>query len=169
MYKKAQNIIEIALLASVIVVVAISVIAIYNNQKMEMADLSKVNVNKQTVDLSTASSGKLQENAPYKPIETAGAMSNLLSSLGMTMDEFNSKMSEITYDDLKKATEQENDIVTMANKLIDDLKIDISKIGKDKVDVNTLRSLAEVASKASEQPNNADAKAFLDKFQELLK
>ena len=42
MHKKAQNIIEIGLMAAVVVVLAFSVSVVYNNQKIKLANMSQV-------------------------------------------------------------------------------------------------------------------------------
>lgn len=170
MRKRAQNFIEIALLACVIVVVSISVYSIYNNKKLEVAKMTHSKINQQAVDLNTASAAKLNEKVPYNGVETAGSMS--LKLLGMSMDEFNSSMANITYQQLKDAMTSSDgqDIASLANSLITQLGLTYPEVTADNVTVDTLSTLTGILNAVSDASHSSDptSQAFIERYQSLL-
>lgn len=42
MYRRAQNVMEVAMLASFVIILSLAVLTVYNNQKKELANLSMI-------------------------------------------------------------------------------------------------------------------------------
>lgn len=170
--RKAQNLVEILLLAGVLVVVAFFIMTKANDQKIRLANLSKSTL--QSVNLSTMSTNKAKETVPYSAAETAGALS--LKLIGMSADQFSAAMSSLTYAELKKAlTEKDSegkDIADYANSLIESLNLDYDEITIDNVSSNTLSDLTGILNKVSSSPNLSDPQSmeskFVDRFNMLL-
>lgn len=171
MYKKAQNLVEVALLASVVVIIAITVIGIFNNQKKNLVGLSKSKINSQSVNLSTASSAKLAEKVPYNPtISTVSSQS--LNLLGTTSSDYNSKMSNISYSSLASAMNGSDaqNLATLANQLIEEYNLSDPKISADNITTDTMNTLTNILNNitADSYKTDPNAQAFVQQLQSLI-
>ena len=153
MKRKAQSLIEFLLLAAFVAIAAVSVGAIYNNQKAHLADMSKVNVNMKSVNLvqlrTTPNSVVWNDKVPYKATETAGA----LSIIGMTAAEYDMLMSNISYGALNAALNKKvngQDLLTRVNALKDLLGIPYGPIVATDINVDTLSQFTEILNKLAE-------------------
>lgn len=176
--RKAQNVVEIGLLLSLVVVVAITAMTLYNNQKHKLVNLSKSNINQQSVDLTSLSPLKTDEMVPYNQAETAGVLS--LELLGMNATDFANALSNLTYgqlNDLLNSPEGQ-DIADLANGLIDSLGLNYPDITATNVTVNTLSDLVGILNAIvgsdpdHPNPNLLDTTSaeslFLARFQALI-
>lgn len=162
---KAQNFIEIALLAAVIVVITISVATIYNNSKTKTAGLSQIKVTHgqrdgSSLNLKDASEADLSKKIPFSNsnVDTAGAL-----SVGMSVADLSAAMSNLTYSQLKQAIDSNSgqDLLTLANKLG-------ANLDAENVNEATLTSLVDTLNGIPETGRTADQQAFVDRFKELL-
>lgn len=188
MKRNAQSLVEFSLLAAFVVIVAISVGAIFNNQKSRLTAMSKVDINigsvlRNLVQSEDSTDSKWKEAVPFTPIqagnfqtgnalgstvsvETAGA----LSLLGFkSIEEFNEAVSKITYEKLNAVINPNSgkDILTLANELRAKYSPNYPVISKSEI---TPTSIAKLASLLSSVPTQipADAKPFIESFKELL-
>lgn len=166
---KAQNFVEIALLAGLVAIIAIVSFTIINNRKIELTKMSAVNV--RSVNLNTASAVKLKEKIPYNSaIETAGAMS--LEKMGMNASQYDTAMANITYEQLKNDIQSngEEDIASLANDLITELNLPYNEISADNISANTLASLTGILNEVSgaEYDNDETAQAYIARLNTIL-
>lgn len=175
--KKAHNILEIALLLFFVVAVSFTAFSIYNNQKMQLADLSKSTIKSQSVDLKSANlnASKLNDTVPYNKTETAGT--NALTYLGKSASELEAALSEVTYADLVAASENnEENIFTLANSLISQLNLKYANVSENDINVNTLSTLVGVFDAAISAVDSSNTEAsvktiadnYIDSFESLL-
>ena len=172
--RKAQNIVEISLLACLVVVIAIASMSMYNNQKLRLAkdssvELHSVDLTKMKEDAATAG-----QTLPYHKavaVETAGT--NALE--GMSSSAIETAISKLTYEDLAKAMDggDNTDIAKLGNSLIDSLKLsDCDLISKEGVTPSTLTDLIKILNAAAKSPNikNTDSTEykFVQRFKALL-
>lgn len=171
--KKAQNFIEIALLAGVLVLITISVVTIYNNQSLKTAKMTNINVtngahNGSSVNLNTMTADDSGQKIPYNNanVDTAGA----LSLVGLSQSDYNSAMSNITYGQVKNSIDQsksdgEKDILTLANTLDPNAKLDSSNVSDSTLETlnDILNSIPTDASKQTQ-----DQKDFVARYDALL-
>lgn len=172
MQKKAQNLIEIALLVCVILVVGFSSWKIYNSQKTHLTNLTK------TSDAGNATiSNKAfvsNEKVKYNAVETAG--SNALTNLKMTGAQYNLYMSNISAGTLKAAlegTESDPGLAELANQVINDPNSGLTcpPISADNVSMDTLTTLTTVLNKVSDPKYSGNAtvnSSYIGKLQALL-
>jgi len=181
MHRKAQNFVEITMLAALVAILSFSVWAIYNNQKLHIANSSKPTINQQSVNLKSISTNSAQWNdkVPYKSVETAGA----LSIIGMTQGDFNASMSNITYKQLSNALTDkagtDKDLLALALELGNELnvknpelKIPSPAVSQEDINVDTLSILAKMLNEASNVPEanrTATESAYIKRITTLLK
>lgn len=154
--KKGHSIIEVGLLLCFVVVISLAAITIYNNQKTNLAYLSKptipLNLNK------TSDADKLKEpicNPAYNKVETAGT--NALIKLGISAENYEATMANLSYARLKSfATGGNDDIFTLANKLKDALGVTCDSVNPEKVTAATLSSFTEILNAAVAALNSND-------------
>ena len=176
--KKAQSVLEFALLLCIIVPISFAVFTIYNNQKNKLADMTKSSVKYQSVNLSSPSLNPaiLNDVIPYSKTETAG--SNALTYVGKSASEVESALSSLTYSDLS-ATVNANDtenIFTLANSLISMLHLKYDRVSENDVNRDTLSiligvlnaSASAVASQNTDESVKAIANNYIDHFHSLL-
>lgn len=160
--KKAHNMVEISLLICFVLAVAIASWNVYNNQKMKLADLSKPALRVQAVNLKTMDESKAEEKIPYTSVETAGT--NALTVLGMSSEEFTTKVSDISYETLKESSQnQETDIFNLANSLITMLKLNYNQVSAENITPETLATFVGVLN-AAVDVTSGDAKPTADTF-----
>jgi len=159
MYRKAQSIVEVSLLAAFVAILAISVGVIYNNQKAHLADMSKSSINTKSVNTLTwggyHSDSRWNDKVPYKSTETAGG----LSILGLSSSEFDSYMSNISYLQLDTALSTESadgkTLLERVNALETALKIPYRPIDKADINVDTLSVFTAILNQvATMQPSD---------------
>lgn len=172
MYKKAQNMIEISLVVLFAAIVAIFLVAGYNNQKNKVAALSKPTINSAAINLKTGvyNPGDI---VPYSPAETAGSNALKLLDPNMTLDKYNALMSNIKYGDLKTALDVPNtemDLTGLGNKLISDLKLPLANLSAENVGLNTLSSLTAILNAIADNNlgQDATAQAYMQSLKALL-
>ncbi|MEI8128968.1 MAG: hypothetical protein WCG95_05060 [bacterium] len=176
--KKAQSVLEFALLLCIIVPISFAVFTIYNNQKIKLADMTKSSVKYQSVNLISPSLNPaiLNDVVPYSKTETAG--SNALTYVGKSASEVESALSSLTYSDLSaavNASDTEN-IFTLANSLISMLHLKYDRVSENDVNRDTLSiligvlnaSASAVASKNTDESVKAIANNYIDHFHSLL-
>lgn len=168
--RKAQNIVEISLLACLVVVIAIASMSMYNNQKLRLAKDSSVKL--KSVNISTMTTEQSAETVPYNKsvaVETAGT-----NALGMSSQALEAAISKITYQDLAKAMDggDNTDIAKLGNSLIESLKLNCSEISKDGVTSNTLTDLISILNAAASSPNSSNPDSteykYIQRFKDLL-
>ena len=167
MQRKAQNLIEVALLICVTLVVGLSTWAIYNNQKTHLATLSKTSNAGGPVAANQAFNPN--DKIKYNAVETAG--SNALTSLKMTAAQYNLYMSNITAGTLKAAlegTESDPGLAELANKIIADSGLTCAPISADNISMDTLTTLTSVMNKVSDSKYSGD-KSVSDSYVAKLK
>ena len=171
---KAQNFVEVALLAVVVLLAAFYVLGLFNNQKVKLANLSSVHVNSvKSVNLNNMTEGTANKQiaSNKSSVETAGALS--LKLLGMSEDDYQSAMSNITYSELKAAlsdTSGGENIATLANSLIKQYGLSDTKISADNISSGTLDTLTDVLDNvSSKNDTSTTAQAFTQRLQSLLK
>ncbi len=159
--REAQNLIEIALLASVIVVIVLSVYTIYNNQKVSLAKLSKTEI--RSVNLSTMSPQQGGKIVPINnaAIETAGALGK------MSAEAVQAALSKITYNDLKKLLNDgdNNDLIDYANNILKDLNRGTESISAENINGDTLKTLVDLLNTGA---NSTSYDSFKNRFTDLL-
>lgn len=172
MQRKAQNLIEVALLICVLLVVGFSSLAIYNNQKSNITKLSKI-----TATEGTNAANKQfnpEEKVKYNAVETAG--SNALTNLKLTASQYNLYMSNITAGQLKEAldgTESDPGLAELANQIINDPNsgLDCAPVSSDNISMDTLNTLTAVMNKVSDPKYSGDSKvnqSYVTKLSALL-
>jgi len=159
--KKAQNLIEIGLLASVIVVITISVFTIYNNQKLNLAKMSKTTFRSVAISNLDANPQLKDKTVPsdstsVKAVETAGALSTTISSA-----QLEKSLSSLTVGDLTSKGEGNKSLIDLANNLIE------AKGGTaiNSVDESTVSTLTNLLSTAKGQEGYD---AFQSRFSSIL-
>ena len=159
--REAQNLIEIALLASVIVVIVLSVYTIYNNQKVSLAKLSKTEI--RSVNLSTMGSQQGEKIVPINnaAIETAGALGK------MSAEAVQAALSKITYNDLKKLLNKgdNNDLIDDANNVLKELGRDDELISAENINGDTLNTLVDLLNTKT---TSTSYDSFVGRFTDLL-
>lgn len=167
--KKAHSIIEVSLLICFVAVIAITSLAIYNNQNTRLANMTKSNV--KSVSLAKMDNAKPSDKVPYSAAETAG--NNALTALKMTSDQFKSGISNVTYEDLQKASASgSSNIFDLTNALISELKLGYAPVSAENVTEETLSTMIGVLNAAAAVPDTSNAKTtadnFVDEFESLL-
>lgn len=171
--KKGHSIIEVALLLCFIVGISFAAITIYNNQKTDLAYMSKPTV---PVNIKTTTGvNALKEpvgNPRYNKIETAGT--NALTYLGLTPEAYDAAMAKVTYAQLKSSAtgSEDNNIFTLANKLKRDLGLQCADVSPEKVTAKTLSVFSEILNAAVALPDSSPykptANAFIAQVKSLL-
>ncbi|HNW25550.1 MAG TPA: hypothetical protein PKI94_02035 [Candidatus Gastranaerophilaceae bacterium] len=168
MKRKAQNIIEISLLACVIAIIGFSVFVIYNNQKISLADKSKSKIfAAQSVNLNDIDQD-MNDIIPYNGnanIPPAG-----LTYLSMTQGKFNLLMSNITYQNLSDAlnltpaTPMPMNLFEYANSA---LNLD-PPLSPSTINSQTISALIDAFNYAIQNPSAAGSSDYLSQFQSLV-
>lgn len=175
--KKANNILEISLLLCFIVVVSVVAFKMYNNQKINLANMSKPTINNQSVGVSSSTQvSQSNGTATYGQIETAGT--NALAYIGMSASEFNSAVMTITSSKLSDSVAQNADknIFTLANSLISQLNLQYAKVSAKEIDSNTISTLVGVLNNAVSTATSNDASVaekatandYINQFKSLI-
>lgn len=172
--KKAQNIIEIMLIAVLVAVVTITVAIMYNHQKTTLAGLSKTNLHGINLVAPNIPSGQLAELVPYSKVETAGT--SALKYLGMSSSAFESAMSNnIHYSELLDNPDGKGNILQFGNTLSQELNLGYTfsadNITKDTTSdlVGVLNAVTAVGFNPTNDPKiAADAATFKTRFNSLL-
>lgn len=167
---RAQNIVEILLIAALVAVVTVSVAIMYNHQKTQLANMSKSNYSNQSVNLNTANAAKLSELAPYSKVETAGT--SALTYLDMSSAEFSSIMANnVQYSELLDNPDGKGNILELGEALSSHLNLGYT-FSASNVTVNTLSDLVGVLNAATSgniDPQYAgEAETFKTRFNSLL-
>ncbi len=175
MNKKAQNIIEILLLACFVAILGFTVFSIYNNSNFKLAGLSKIKVKEQaSVDLENLSPSQANDYIPYTPIETIGSLS-LICWNNMSLDGFNDRLSSVTYAEINNAFNPLGNsggpnLAQLANTLITDLNLGFDLLNPSYVTSNTLNTLVEILQVVSDPSYlvNDTAQIFILAFGDFL-
>lgn len=170
--RRAQNIVEILLLCAVVVVIAIPVTIAFNHQNEILAALSKSSSSKQNVNLTTASAEKLSEKVPYAKVETAGT-SALSYFKNMSIQEFDTALSNVTYSDLVSKDSKGNNIINYANELTKNDSLGLSQyknLSETNITTTTISDLIAILNAVTQAAFNAandpSVKAAADGFKE---
>lgn len=176
--RKASNILEVGLLLSFIALIAFGAMTMYNNQKLKLTNLSNPNI-RPGVNLSTMNAAQGKEKVSYNRTETAGTNAlTYLAQVGITPEQFDSAMSNITYNDLKAicataAAAGQKDIFALTNDLNTSLNLGYDPVSPENVGIDTLPTFVGVFNAAtavkSDSPAKADASAFVDQANTLVK
>lgn len=190
--KKAQGLIDAALLLAIVVVISLFAFTAFNRSKMNLANMSKVEVNNPNgggngggnknlveviVDIFNMDDNQAEKKIPYYPVEVSGALS-MLEPQGMTQDQFNSYMSNITYGDVQgyvslKGAGIYGDLKTCTNTLITNLGLSVPPIDYHQTSSATLASFVAVLNAIASGKANGEelglVSTFISKFQGLLK
>ena len=169
--KKAQNLVEVSVLISLVAVVAITSLAIYNNQRMKLANLTNPNLKNVNVVKMSETSATAKIKVPSTAAETAGT--SALTVMGMNSDKFKSEVSDITYEDLKEAAAAGgSDIFDLTNDLIAKLNLNYDKVSAENITPETVDTMIGVLNAASivssSDANKATADSFIKQFEELI-
>lgn len=168
--KKGHSIVEVGLLLCFVVVISLAAITIYNNQKNNLAYLSKptipFNLNK------TSDPGKLNEricNPAYNKVETAGT--NALTLLNMPAEDYEAAIVKLSYDRLKSFATGGDDknIFTLANSLNDSLHLGLTPITPEKVTAGTLSTFTEILNAAVNAINSGNTDPNLNAYVTQMK
>lgn len=171
--RKAQNVVEVLLIAALVAVISITVAIMYNHQKTTLANMSK-STDKQVVNLNTASAAKLNELVPYSKIETAGT--SALRYLGLSSAAFESAMANnIQYSELLDNPDGKGNILQFGTTLSQELGLGYT-FSANNITVNTLSNLVGVLNTITADgfnPTNdpqiaSDAATFKTRFNSLL-
>ena len=115
MYRKAQNLTEMAILGAIVVLITVATFTIYNNQKVNLAKRSEVNLtNADAVTQDVETSGRASVKKDYKYTSANASTTSTSTSsdpttqtapelVGMSVSDFEDAMSNLTYNDLKRA------------------------------------------------------------------
>lgn len=145
--KRAQSLLEIALLLCFVVTISFAVISMFNNQKIKLADMSKSTI---PVNLKTANGDTLKEpivNSSFNKIETAGT--NALEFLNTTANNYETTMAKITFAQLKQfTTGGEDDIFKLANDLNNSLNLGNKPVFPERVTTDTLSIFTKILNAA---------------------
>lgn len=172
MKRSAQNVVEISLLLTLVVVVTVGVLFFMNQQKQNLASISTLPVNQQesqggAVDNSNPSgSGNLGFS-----VESAGSLSNILG-YDISVKELNEEAIDLSISDINETAISGKDIIDTANELINSLGLDMKPLTKNAVTKQTLADLVKVATdaeaKAPAGPNLANFELFVRQLKMLL-
>lgn len=151
---KAQNTIEIISLASIVLIVVVSVFMFMKSNSTNVANLSKLNNSgaSNTITNSAGNSSNIQTSETYTKIdvETAGALSSMVAQMKAT--ELKKALDNKTISDLYSVkSNDDEDIFDLANKLITELNLTVSPFDKTDLSSTTKDSLVDVAVKARER------------------
>lgn len=182
MKKKAQNLIEFALLACFVAIIAYAGFTVYNNNfdkdgklvKMSEVRLKGVDITKQSPETAgqLASSKRDDKLRHTLSVETAGA-------LGTLSDQQLEALSNITYQDLadivSKKDANNQDMVDYANTLIekyDSLSKSYDNIVKTSITNDSLDTLIAIYNKVGgttdAKEEGTDEYKFIQRFSELI-
>jgi hypothetical protein len=182
--KKAHNIFEVALLLCFVVAVSVVAFTMYNNQKIKLADMSKISVKSQAVDstsqvlkMSSPSALKSAQAPAVNNTETAGT--NALTYLDMSSSEFEAAVANVTIADLTAAAtsnEKEN-IFTLANSLIQQLNLNYAPLNSSLINESTISILTGILNEAVVAATSEDTSAnvktvaenYINSFEALIK
>lgn len=165
--RKAQNIVEISLLAGAIAVIAIAAFMVYNNQKMRLADMSRFGIISQSVDLMTLTPERGDDVIPYGgDIVVDDALLRLLAGERSILDKeyFKSSVANITYQDLKN----NQDFLAQINNLIRTLGLDYDSIDVNNINSNTLPTIVGALNDAAINSSDSRLTAIVNQFGSLL-
>lgn len=176
--KKAHTMVEMALLLCFVVIVSITLMTIFNNQKLKLNNMSKSTLNTQSVNVkdTNLSAAKLNDKVNYDKIETAGT--SALTKLGVSSETFNNAVSNVTYAQLRDAAAgDDKDVYDLANLLITQLNLKYDKVSAENVNTETLTTFIGVlnaAAGAALSPTVDDqtkslANNYIGKVKSLLK
>lgn len=169
--RKALSVMEISILVVVIVAV-IAGIAIFLNSTSRTSMDVKYNLKLGTINLKTMSDAKAKEKVVYELSQTAGIAA--LKELNMKFEDFQKVTGNMTYENLKQASEgskTKKDLFTLTNDMIDKLHLDYHKVSPEVVDPRTLTTFIGILNISSTIPKanalSADAHQYIATFKEL--
>ena len=147
MRKSAQSMVEISLIAGLVGILALATWLVFKNQSQNIANLSKSNMNTQSVDLTTlgVNDPKRGDKIPYHAVETAGGS----SLIGLSSSQFNLLMSNITYAQLDAAIKADPDLLTRINNLEKALNIPYRPIVATDINADTLSVVSAILNQLS--------------------
>lgn len=168
MKKSAQNIVEIGLLITLVIVVSVGVVTMLNNKKLDMTKLAKVQQNQEATNGSSGSSGGTQ-NKPNSDfwVESAGSLSNIIGKNVSTAD-FIEKSQDLSLEDIKDTSVNGKTIVDTANELIKTLGLDMAEIERGTVTDDTLRQIAQAGLLAQQKIPQGAANELFNTYKSQL-
>lgn len=170
--RKALSVMETSILVVVIVAV-IAGIAIFLNSTSRTSMDVKYNLKLGTINLKTMSDAKAKEKVVYELSQTAGIAA--LKELNMKFGDFQKVVENMTYANLKKASEEgskaKKDIFSLTNNMIDKLHLDYHKVSPETVDRRTLTTFIGILNISSTIPKtntlSVDANEYIAAFKAL--
>lgn len=169
MKRKAQSIIEIALLTCVLAIIGFSVFIIYNNQKINLADKSGSKISGASVDLADSNLNP-DDIIPYN--SSVQPSSDALTALGMNDSRFELLASNITYNNLLSilnlGTLGGNNLFSYANSIITANGLNFPELNSNNINNQTVNTLISVLNYVAQNPSTPDGNSYMTEFQNLL-
>lgn len=157
---KAQNVIEVIALVSIVAVTILAWFMLTTDKNINIANLSKVN---KSAQISSEEMNQLNssgsDNRNNNITETAGSLSNYVISMNKTELEntlANKSIEQIT---IAKSASGE-DIFDLGNALINELNLKISPFDKSDLSDDTKERLVQVATEAKIVLNGGTSSAY---------